>query len=225
MTLLPRALRTAALPAAVALAASAVVLTAGCQSSSSSSSSSAAGSASSAAGAVASAAPGASAALASAAAGASGALASITGGAVVPPSGPVAPAGSSVYLAEGGDVGGTALHAPRCGTDCPISGDSTTLLSDMTWPSWTGIEALGTGTEKINDCTPNCASGKLYAVKVAVALTKPVHVCADGTSRWYWTQIAFTWPDGLPAAFRGANAPSNPMVYSDIASQSTSCAA
>jgi hypothetical protein len=195
MTLLPRALRTAALPAAVALAASAVVLTAGCQSSSSSSSSSAAGSASSAAGAVASAAPGASAALA------------------------------SVYLAEGGDVGGTALHAPRCGTDCPISGDSTTLLSDMTWPSWTGIEALGTGTEKINDCTPNCASGKLYAVKVAVALTKPVHVCADGTSRWYWTQIAFTWPDGLPAAFRGANAPSNPMVYSDIASQSTSCAA
>jgi hypothetical protein len=144
---------------------------------------------------------------------------------VVNPGGPMKPAGAAVYFAEGGDVRGTALHEPSCATICSLSGDSTTLLSNMTWPTWTGAEAVGTGTEKIDGCTPNCAAGKLYAVKVTVTFTKPVHVCASGVSHWYWTQAAFVWPDGLPAALKGAGAPTNPFTYSDIASQSKSCAA
>ena len=125
-----------------------------------------------------------------------------------------------VYLAEGGSVGGTAVHAPACAAGCALSGDGTTSLWDMTWPTWNSAVASGTGTEKLDDCTPNCAAGTLHAVRVAVTLSRPVKVCVAGTGKWFWSRVSFTWPDGLPAAFSGANAPLNPFDYQDITSQS-----
>jgi hypothetical protein len=125
-----------------------------------------------------------------------------------------------VYLAEGGSVGGTNVRAPACAAGCPLSGDGTTSLWDMTWPTWNSAVAAGTGTEKLDDCTPNCAAGTLHAVRVAVTLSRPVMVCVAGTGRWFWTRVSFTWPDGLPAAFSGGNAPLNPFDYADITAQS-----
>ena len=125
-----------------------------------------------------------------------------------------------VYLADGGSVGGTSVHAPACGTGCPLSGDGTTSLWDMTWPTWNSAVAVGQGTEKLDDCTPNCAAGTLHAVRVAVTLSRPVMVCVAGTGRWFWTRVSFTWPDGLPAAFSGGNAPLNPFDYPGITAQS-----
>jgi hypothetical protein len=125
-----------------------------------------------------------------------------------------------VYLAEGGSVGGTAVHAPACAAGCALSGDGTTSLWDMTWPTWNSAVASGTGTEKLDDCTPNCAAGTLHAVRVAVTLSRPVMVCVAGTGKWFWSRVSFTWPDGLPAAFSGANAPLNPFDYQDITAQS-----
>ena len=125
-----------------------------------------------------------------------------------------------VYLAEGGSVGGTSVHAPACGTGCPLSGDGTTSLWDMTWPRWNSAVAVGQGTEKLDDCTPNCAAGTLHAVPVHVTLSRPVMACVAGTGRWFWTRVSFTWPDGLPAAFSGGNAPLNPFDYPGISAQS-----
>ena len=125
-----------------------------------------------------------------------------------------------VYLAEGGSVGGTSLHAPACGNGCALSGDGTTSLWDMTWPTWNSAVAVGQGTEKLDDCTPNCAAGTLHAVRVTVTLSRPVMVCVTGTGKWFWTRVSFTWPDGLPAAFSGGNAPLNPFDYPGIAAQS-----
>jgi hypothetical protein len=129
-----------------------------------------------------------------------------------------------VLLAEGGDVNGTVLFRPACGSGCPLSGDGTTALWNMTWTAWDSTQADGTGTEKIDDCNPNCAAGTLHAVAVRVALSKPVMVCQSGKAAWYWTRVIFTWPDGLPAVFSGDNAPTNPFDYPDItARQATSC--
>ena len=129
-----------------------------------------------------------------------------------------------VLLAEGGDVNGTVLFQPACGSGCPLSGDGTTALWNMTWTAWDSTQADGTGTEKIDDCNPNCAAGTLHAVAVRVALSKPVMVCQSGKAAWYWTRVIFTWPDGLPAVFSGDNAPTNPFDYPDItAQQATSC--
>ena len=125
-----------------------------------------------------------------------------------------------VYLAEGGSVGETSVHAPACGTGCPLSGDGTTSLWDMTWPTWNSAVAVGQGTEKLDDCTPDCAAGTLHAVPVHVTLSGPVMVCVSGKARWFWTRVSFTWPAGLPAAFSGDNAPLNPFDYPDITAQS-----
>jgi hypothetical protein len=124
-----------------------------------------------------------------------------------------------VYLAEGGSVGGTAEHAPACAAGCALSGDSTTWLYHMTWSTWSSTAAAGTGTEQLDDCTPNCAAGTLHTVPVRVTLSRPVMVCVSGAGEWFWTRLSFTWPDGLPAAFSGANAPSNPFDYQDITAQ------
>ncbi len=130
-----------------------------------------------------------------------------------PPSAPV------VYLAEGGSVGGTVVHTPACKSGCQLSGDGTTSLWNMTWTTWNSTVAAGTGTEKLDDCTPDCAEGTLHPVPVKVTLSRPVMVCVAGTGRWFWTRVSFTWPTGLPAAFSGGNAPLNPFDYPGITSQ------
>jgi hypothetical protein len=131
-----------------------------------------------------------------------------------------APSGRMVYLAEGGSVGGTELRRPACTAGCQLSGDGTTSLWDMTWSTWNSTAAAGTGTEKLDDCTPDCASGTLHSVPVTVVLSRPVMVCVAGRGTWLWTRASFTWPSGLPAAFAGGNAPANPFDYPGIAALS-----
>jgi hypothetical protein len=121
-----------------------------------------------------------------------------------------------VYLAEGGSVGGTVVHAPACQAGCQLSGDGTTSLWDMTWTTWNSAVAVGAGTEKLDDCTPNCAAGTLHPVPVRVTLSRPAMVCVSGAGRWFWSRVSFIWPAGLPAAFSGGNAPLNPFDYPGI---------
>lgn len=129
--------------------------------------------------------------------------------------------GPVVYLAEGGSVTGTWLHAPACGSGCVLSGDSTVSLWHMTWSTWSSTTAVGTGTEKLDDCTPNCAQGTLHPVPVTVTLSKPVLVCVAGKGHgtWFWTRTSFAWLALLPKAFAGANAPLNPFDYVGLAGQ------
>jgi hypothetical protein len=146
--------------------------------------------------------------------------ASVAPAAHAQPAGAASAAGPVVYLAEGGSVTGTALRAPACRAGCELSGDGTSALWDMTWTAWGSAEASGAGTEKLDDCTPDCAAGTLHAVAVRVVLGAPVMVCVSGAARWFWSRVSFDWPDGLPAAFSGANAPLNPFDYPDITAQS-----
>ena len=133
------------------------------------------------------------------------------------------PSGADVYFAESQDVRGTTAHAPGCQAGRPLSGDGTTVLWDMTWPTWTGSEAVGTGTEKIDGCDPNCAAGPEYAVKVTVTFSQPARDCALG--KWFWTYATFTWPDGLPPALTGDSAPTNPWDFTQVKAEATqSCA-
>jgi hypothetical protein len=134
---------------------------------------------------------------------------------------PAVAAGRTVYLAEGGSVTGTWLHAPACGSGCVLSGDSTVSLWNMTWSTWSSTTAVGTGTEKLDDCTPNCAQGTLRPVPVTVTLSRPVLVCVAGKGHgtWFWTRTSFTWLAPLPKAFAGGNVPLNPFDYVGLAGQ------
>jgi hypothetical protein len=141
---------------------------------------------------------------------------------VTSPAGSV-PSGAGVYFAESQDVRGTTAHTPGCQVGCPLSGDGTTVLWDMTWPTWTGSEAVGTGTERIDGCDPNCAAGPEYTVKVTVTFSQPARDCALG--EWFWTYATFTWPDGLPPALTGDSAPTNPWDFTQVKAEATqSCA-
>jgi hypothetical protein len=131
--------------------------------------------------------------------------------------GTTAATGADTFLATGQDINGTLLHEPACGgSGCALSGDSTTFLSKMTWTSWSGTEAVGTGTYKIDDCNPNCAAGHVYSVATMVTLSQPVKVCSASGTHWVWSQASFTFPDGLPTALQGQNAPQNPWTFSTL---------
>ncbi|HLH82174.1 MAG TPA: hypothetical protein VKV38_02835 [Trebonia sp.] len=128
------------------------------------------------------------------------------------------PAGADVYFAESQDPGGTTVRKPACRAGCPVSGDGTIVLWHMTWPVWNGTEAVGTGTERIESCDPDCASGRQYAVRVTVTFSQPVRDCAHG-GVLLWTRASFDWPDGLPAALHGGNAPVNPWDFTQLRAQ------
>ena len=77
---------------------------------------------------------------------------------------------------------------------------------------------MGTGTEAIDSCDPNCAAGRLYEVAVTVTFSQPVKVCVHG-GQWFWTHASFDWPNGLPSAVSGANAPTNSVDFAQIKAQ------
>lgn len=150
-------------------------------------------------------------------AGASSAPASPPGSGSASPSVTASQAGTSIFLAEGQDINGTAWYEPACGGyGCALSGDSTAFLYKMTWTTWSAAEAVGAGTYKLNDCDPNCAAGAVYPVGVVVTLSRPVKVCSSSGIRWFWSHATFTFPEGLPKALQGQDAPQNPWTFSSL---------
>ena len=143
-----------------------------------------------------------------------------TSGPVTPPSSPglaAAPTGAGTFLAAAQDLNGPLLHEPACGGfGCALSGDSTAFLSHMSWTTWSGSEAVGTGRYKLDDCNPDCAAGHVYSVATVVTLSQPVKVCSSADPRWVWSHASFAFPNGLPAPLRGQNAPQNPWTFSGL---------
>ena len=133
--------------------------------------------------------------------------------------------GADTFIAEGQNIGGTALHEPACRSGCVLSGDATSILNTMTWRNWTATAATGAGTEKIEGCVPNCASGGQYRVPVVVTFSRPVKDCPARTgtartgTRWFWSKASFSYPRGLPKALRGARAPTNPWTFTSVIAQ------
>jgi hypothetical protein len=145
-------------------------------------------------------------------------------GPTAPPSTPAsspgvaaAPTGASTFLAAAQSLNGTLLHEPACGgSGCALSGDSTAFLSQMKWTTWSGSEAVGTGTYKLDDCNPNCAAGHVYSLATVVTLSQPVKVCTASGTRWVWTHAFFIFLQGLPQPLTGQNAPQNPWTFSGL---------
>ena len=54
------------------------------------------------------------------------------------------------------------------------SGDSTNVVTGMTWGSWTATSATGTGTSDIDSCVPSCAAASPNPVTTTVTLSDPV---------------------------------------------------
>jgi hypothetical protein len=50
----------------------------------------------------------------------------------------------------------------------------------------------------------------VYPVAAVVTLSQPVKVCSPSVTRWVWSHASFAFPDGLPKALQGQNAPRTP---------------
>jgi hypothetical protein len=143
--------------------------------------------------------------------------ASAAGTPAASPSPAASPTGADTFLAAEQSLNGTLYREPACGGyGCALSGDSTAFLSNMTWSTWSGTKAVGTGAYKLDDCQPNCAAGTVYAVSAVVTLSQPVKVCSSSGTRWVWSHASFTFPSGLPKALQGQNAPQNPWTFATL---------
>jgi hypothetical protein len=140
----------------------------------------------------------------------------------------VTPTAADTFIAEGQNITEPSLHRPACTSGCVLSGDATAILEHMTWSTWTGTVAVGSGMEHLEDCIPGCANGGQYLVPVVVTFSHPVKDCtaqygsgntALGGTRWFWSQAVFRYPQGLPKALQGANAPQDPWMFVPLIAQ------
>jgi len=135
------------------------------------------------------------------------------------PSASTAQTGTNTFLAPGQDLSATPLHEPACtGYGCALSGDSTAFLYKITWTTWSATQAVGSGTYRLDACNPDCAAGPVYPVATVVTLSQPVKVCSSSGTYWVWSRASFTFPNGLPKALQGQNAPANPWTFAAVIS-------
>jgi len=61
-------------------------------------------------------------------------------------------------------------HATKPTTLTIYCADFGVNVNHIKWTKWSQSGAIGTGQYSANDCTPNCASGKVFSSKVKLSL-------------------------------------------------------
>src|SRR5579859_620586 len=80
-------------------------------------------------------------------------------------------------------------------------GDAGIWLGKLKWSSWGASSASASGTYNQNNCTPDCASGKInsYPVKVTLSKAKACSIQANPAFRQAILTFTGTRPKGAPA--------------------------
>jgi hypothetical protein len=80
-------------------------------------------------------------------------------------------------------------------------GDAGIYLSKLKWTSWSRSSAKATGTYNQNDCTPDCAGGKIRSYPVQVTLSKPKSCRGQAQLAFKRATLTYTGtqPSGAPA--------------------------
>ena len=69
--------------------------------------------------------------------------------------------------------------------------DANNQLTRIKWHSYGTLAASGTATAKVNDCTPNCVSGKVKSYPAVVTLIRPKN-CGKGVTQFTRLEETFT---------------------------------
>jgi hypothetical protein len=83
---------------------------------------------------------------------------------------------------------------------CADANDALTALHWVSWADQGSGQAFGTGTEKINTCTPDCAAGKLVSYPALITLWRPEPLPGHPGVR-YFTRITRIYPDNRPPLY------------------------
>jgi hypothetical protein len=84
-------------------------------------------------------------------------------------------------------------------------GDGTNYLTGMAWSRWTARSATGSGTDEINDCKPDCASGHFHGYPTTVTLSKPKR-CKRVKRHRVFGRIVLQYPNAHPGRSRSLSA-------------------
>ncbi|WP_405922237.1 hypothetical protein [Streptomyces sp. NBC_00122] len=76
-------------------------------------------------------------------------------------------------------------------------GDGNNRLVELRWDTWGQRTATATGTDMVNDCSPNCAAGRFHPYPVTVTLSKPQPWPERDHVRRF-TMIRLVYPDNAP---------------------------
>ena len=79
-------------------------------------------------------------------------------------------------------------------------GDGSNYLAKLRWSSWTKTTAAASGTNQIDNCTPDCVSGHFKGYAVTVTLSKPV-TCKQQPHKLF-SHIVLTYPHQHPGRAR-----------------------
>jgi hypothetical protein len=80
---------------------------------------------------------------------------------------------------------------------CADAGDG---LANLHWVSWGPTAAFATGTEQINDCTPNCAAGKFINYPVLVNLWRP-EALPGHPGTLYYSRVTRVYTNNRPPLY------------------------
>jgi serine/threonine protein kinase len=75
-----------------------------------------------------------------------------------------------------------------------LSADGSGAVSGLSWASWGGQQATGTGTLRVDDCQPNCASGKFAGYPATVTLSGLTPYGEEGSGLQAYSSIVVQAP-------------------------------
>jgi hypothetical protein len=75
-----------------------------------------------------------------------------------------------------------------------LSADGSDAVSGLSWASWGGQQAAGSGTLQVDDCQPNCASGKFTDYPATVTLSGLTSYGEEGSGLRAYSSIVVQAP-------------------------------
>ena len=78
--------------------------------------------------------------------------------------------------------------------------DANDALTALHWVSWAASQAFGTGTEKVNSCTPDCADGTFVSYPALITLWRPEPIPGH-PGVLYFTRITRIYPSNRPPLY------------------------
>ncbi len=109
------------------------------------------------------------------------------------------PARTSMFSEQTVVVNCLGTPQVRPGSFTLACADANDGLTGLSWTSWTSHLASGYGTEKVNDCNPNCAEGHFHSYPVLVIFWGDAGLRGHpGTQRY--TNITLLYPGARPLA-------------------------
>jgi hypothetical protein len=96
--------------------------------------------------------------------------------------------------ASGCTLAGAARDMAERPQQIEATGDGSQVVTALSWTGWGGPQATATGTLQVNDCQPNCASGKLTGYPATVTLTGLTAYGANGSGLEAYSAITVKAP-------------------------------